>query len=76
MSIRLVLASDHRVLLEALRSMLAQGSDIEVVGHAAELEGVITLARDLTPDIVLVEAEMAGAQAWKLPAGFVANSHP
>lgn len=60
MSIRILLAGDHRLLREGLRCLLAQCSDIEIAGEAVNIEATIASIRDLTPDIALLEAEMAG----------------
>lgn len=59
MSIRLLLADDHRVLREGLRRSLAdQGFD--VVGEAADGEEAVRLADELHPDVVLMDITMPG----------------
>jgi DNA-binding NarL/FixJ family response regulator len=56
-SVRVVLADDHRILREGLRrSLEAQG--IDVVGEAADGEEAIELATDLSPDVVLMDVTM------------------
>ena len=44
MSIRILLADDHRILREGLRSLLTQQPDIEVVGEASDGEQAVALA--------------------------------
>ncbi len=57
MSVRVLLADDHRVLREGLRrSLEAQGLD--VVGEAADGEEAIELADALLPDVVLMDVTM------------------
>ncbi len=57
MSVRVVLADDHRILREGLRrSLEAQGLD--VVGEAADGEEAIELAEALHPDVVLMDVTM------------------
>ena len=60
MNIRILLADDHRILREGLRSLLAQQSDITVVGEASSGEEVVALARQLRPDVVVMDVVMPG----------------
>jgi two-component system response regulator NreC len=60
MSIRILLADDHRILREGLRSLLAQEPDMQVVGEASDGEQVVTLARELQPDVVIIDVVMPG----------------
>ena len=60
MSIRILLADDHRILREGLRSLLAQQSDVAVVGEASDGDAVIALARELRPDLVIMDVVMPG----------------
>ena len=60
MSIRILLADDHRILREGLRSLLAQQTDITVVGEASDGETAVALARELRPDIVIMDVVMHG----------------
>jgi DNA-binding NarL/FixJ family response regulator len=60
MSIRILLADDHRILREGLRSLLAQQTDITVVGEASDGDTAVTLARELRPDIVIMDVVMPG----------------
>ncbi|HUK16120.1 MAG TPA: response regulator transcription factor [Bryobacteraceae bacterium] len=66
MSIKVLLAGDHRILREGLRSLLAGQSDIEVTGEASDPETTIAMARQLKPDIVVLEAEIAGAKGVEI----------
>jgi len=59
MSIRVLLAGDHRILQDGLRCLLARHPGIEVVGEAVDGDSIVALCRDLRPNIVLLEAGMA-----------------
>jgi len=59
-SIRILLADDHRILREGLRSLLAQQPDVLVVGEASDGDSVIALARELRPDLVIMDVVMPG----------------
>lgn len=57
MTVRLLLADDHRMLREGLRrSMVDEGFD--VVGEAADGEEAVRLAATLAPDVVLMDVTM------------------
>ncbi len=57
MSIRVLLADDHRMLREGLhRSLTEEGFD--VVGEADNGEQAVSLAAELQPDIVLMDVSM------------------
>lgn len=60
MSIRIILADDHRILREGLRSLLAQQPDVTVVGEASDGDTVIALARELKPDLIIMDVVMPG----------------
>ena len=59
-SIRVVVADDHPVVREGLRSFLSSRPGIEVVGEAGSADEVVAAVRDLAPDVVLVDLMMPG----------------
>lgn len=58
--IRVVLADDQTLVRAGFRSMLDDEDDIEVVGEAADGEQALALARELRPDVVLMDIRMPG----------------
>ena len=58
--IRVLIADDHAILREGIRSLLAHYPDIEVVGEASNGKEAITQAMKLAPDIVLMDIAMPG----------------
>jgi len=56
--ITVLLAEDHAILREGLRSLLALGSDIEVIGEAADGRQAVALARELRPTVVVMDISM------------------
>jgi DNA-binding NarL/FixJ family response regulator len=55
---RLVLADDHEMAREGLRSMLAGERGLEVVGEAANGNEAVELCRRLQPDLALLDVRM------------------
>lgn len=59
--IRVLIADDHPVVRQGLRTFLGIQDDIEVVGEAEDGVSAVTLAESLEPDIVLLDLKMPGA---------------
>jgi two-component system, NarL family, response regulator LiaR len=58
--IRLVLADDHWVVREGLRMYLSRDSEFEIVGEAEDGAQAVRLARELRPNVVLMDLVMPG----------------
>ena len=56
--IRVLIADDHAVVRQGLRTFLDLQDDIEVVGEAADGEEAVALAERLAPDVVLMDLVM------------------
>jgi two-component system, NarL family, response regulator LiaR len=59
-SIRVLLVDDHVIVREGLRMLLAEETDIEVVGEAANGAESVELAATLHPSVVLMDLVMPG----------------
>ena len=60
MSIRIMIADDHRILRAGLKTLLSTDSNLEVVGEATNFEEAIQRADELHPDIVIMDIGMPG----------------
>lgn len=58
--LRVLLVDDHKLFRSGVKALLARQTDIEVVGEAADgLDGV-QQARQLRPDVILLDLHMPG----------------
>jgi two-component system nitrate/nitrite response regulator NarL len=58
MPIRLVIADDHPIFRDGLRRLLEAESDLKVIGEARDGAEAVKLARQLKPDIMLLDLAM------------------
>jgi two-component system response regulator NreC len=56
--IRVLVADDHTIVREGVRILLEAQPDIQVVGEAADGQEALTKARELQPDVVLIDIAM------------------
>lgn len=58
MSLRVLIADDHTIVREGLRSLLEKEPDLVVVAEAASGSAALQLAREHHPDVILMDINM------------------
>ena len=58
LAVRILITDDHGVVRQGLRMFLSLDPELEVVGEATNGEEALKLARDLAPDVVLMDLVM------------------
>jgi len=59
-AIRVLLADDHTILRQGLRSLLESEDDILIVGEACDGRQAIELAKSTNPDVIVMDISMQG----------------
>jgi DNA-binding NarL/FixJ family response regulator len=60
MTIRIVLADDHEIVREGLRSLLEHHTDMEIVAEASDGVSAVEVATEQQPDVIVMDASMPG----------------
>ncbi|HEX6306487.1 MAG TPA: response regulator transcription factor [Anaerolineales bacterium] len=56
--IRVILADDHTILRDGIRALLADETDIQLIGEAEDGRAAVRMACELKPDIVIMDIAM------------------
>jgi two-component system, NarL family, response regulator NreC len=63
--IRILLTDDHTLFRQGIRTLLSAEPDMEVVGEAGEAGEAVSLARQLRPDVILMDIGMTGMSSFE-----------
>jgi DNA-binding NarL/FixJ family response regulator len=67
--IRIVLADDHEIFRDGFKAMLKKQPSVELLGEASDGEELLSLVRELKPDVVVTDIKMPkmdGLQATRI----------
>lgn len=62
---KILLADDHKELREAIACLLNKEPDMEVIGQAEEGRGAIQLARELQPNVIIMDIYMPNINGFE-----------
>jgi DNA-binding NarL/FixJ family response regulator len=60
MSIKILIADDYKIIRESLRKMIERLENMEVIGEAEDGRSVVSMAKELIPDIIIMDIVMPG----------------
>lgn len=60
MTIRILLADDHKMFTDGLKSLLQHQDNLEIIGIAHNGHQVLHLIRETTPDLLIMDLQMPG----------------
>ena len=60
MSVRLIIADDHKIMREGLRALIEKEAKMSVVGEAEDGKSTVALAAKLSPHVVVMDVAMPG----------------
>jgi len=58
MGIRILIADDHQIVRQGLRTLLEKEPDLEVVAEAEDGRATVRMVRELTPEVVIMDVAM------------------
>ena len=74
-SIRILIADDHAVVRRGLRSILQIEKDFQIVGEASNGTEAVKMARDLKPNVVIMDLIMPETSGSDATAQILAERH-
>lgn len=76
MTVRILLVDDNKTFLAAVRNFLVTLPQVEVVGQAHDGKSALELAKQLAPDLVLLDIVMPGMGGLDVAAALQAKEAP
>ena len=74
MKIQVMLVGDHRMLREALRGIVEKAGDMELVAEADNGAAALELARELVPDVVVMDIGLESMSGLELTRRMLAEN--
>ena len=74
--IRIMIADDHPILREGLRKLLEAERDFTVAGEACNGHEALEIARQLEPDMLLLDLVMPGVPCFEVLRSLTATALP
>jgi len=74
MSLRILLADDHKIMREGLRSLIEKQPGMEVIAEAENGRTTVALSRKLKPDVVIIDIAMPDLNGIEATRQIIADS--
>jgi len=58
--VKILVVDDHAIMRDGIRALLSLDDDLEIVGEASEGREAIEKARELSPDVIVMDIAMPG----------------
>lgn len=71
--VRVIVADDHPIVRDGLRALMEATPGIELIGEATNGEEAVEIARQLRPDVVLMDLAMPGRNGIEATREIAAN---
>ncbi|MEU8174153.1 response regulator transcription factor [Microbispora hainanensis] len=68
MTVRVVVADDHPLFREGLRSLICDSAETELAGVAADGDQAVAVTLEQRPDVVVMDLRMPGLNGSTRPA--------
>jgi DNA-binding NarL/FixJ family response regulator len=75
MGVKVLLADDHKIVRDGLRTLLEKNAEVKVVGEAEDGRTAVQLAKKLSPDIIIMDVAMPDLNGIEATRQIVAE-HP
>jgi two-component system response regulator NreC len=75
MGVKVLLADDHKIVRDGLRTLLEKNAEVKVVGEAEDGRTAVQLAKKLSPDIIIMDVAMPDLNGIEATRQVVAE-HP
>jgi DNA-binding NarL/FixJ family response regulator len=75
MSVRVMIADDHEIVRQGLRSLLEKHADIEVVAEASDGRQAVELARKHAPNVIIMDITMPQMNGIEATRRILGDSH-
>jgi len=74
MSLKILLADDHKIVRDGLKSLIKKEASMEVVGEADNGRKAVQLARDLEPEVIIMDISMPDLNGVEATRQILADS--
>jgi two-component system response regulator NreC len=64
--IKVLIVDDHAILRDSMRALFGSYSDIKIIGEASDSEQALDKARELAPDVIVMDLSLPGMEGSEI----------